>query len=95
MFLVNVGCHMCFTLISLLGFGACVVLGMRFAYFRRLRDSYLYCGMIDSVQSCYVDILLCAFVQIRYFSFGFTTFYTLSCFAACAALVSARALTSV
>lgn len=68
MFLVNVWCL--FTTLSLLRFAACAVLGAKFAYFRRLRDYYMYNGMIASVQSCFVDVVLAAIIQIKNVSLG-------------------------
>ncbi len=87
MFLVNVRCHICFSLVSLLGFAACAALGRRFRFFRRLKESYIFAGLISSFQACYIDIVLCAFVQLRYFGFSYTGFYSLNCFAAVAALL--------
>ncbi len=87
MFLANIACHICFTLLSLLGFSMCAVLGLRFAYCRKLSQSYLFCGVINSVQACFIDIVLCGLVQLRNFTFEYDSFYATNCLAACFAVV--------
>ncbi len=87
MFIVNVKSQLCFFLVSLLGFATLFLLGLKFRLPRRLADSYLFCGLINSVQSCFVDVLLAAFVQVRYFTFEICTLYTFNGFAAFFALV--------
>ncbi len=65
MFLVNLKCQICFALLSLLGFTICAVLGMRFPYFRKMSQRYLFNGLIDSMQASFIDAVLCAMVQIK------------------------------
>ncbi len=65
MFIVNVASYICATVLSLLGFAVCALLGMRFGLFRQLKESYLFSGMINSVQSCFVDVVLCAIIQLK------------------------------
>ncbi len=88
MFLVNMRYYICFILISLIGFAVCVVLSQKFVYFRSLRRAYVYSGMICSVQTCFIDCTLCSLVQLKNFTFGYCSFYSLNALAACGALVS-------
>ncbi len=81
MFLVNIGQYILFALLTFLGYAACWLLGRWFAYFRKLRDSYVFGGLICCVQASYVDVLLAGFVQLRYFGIGYSTFYALNSFA--------------
>ncbi len=66
MFLTNMGSHIFFCLLSAMGFLACVFLSMRWNYFRGLRSSYIFCGIISTVQACFIDTLLTGFIQLKY-----------------------------
>ncbi len=66
MFLVNVRNYICLGILSLLAFALCSMLGIKSPYFRRLRNSYLFCGAICSIQSGLIDVLLSAAIQLRY-----------------------------
>ncbi len=65
MFLVNLSGQICFAVLSLLGFAACSILGARFIYFRRLARAYVFNGALVSVQSCFIDVMLCSCVQLK------------------------------
>ncbi len=73
MFIVNAESYICFLLISLLGFAASSILGRRFAYFERLRQSYLFTGAITTFQLSFIDITLFCFVQIKYVCICFSS----------------------
>ena len=47
-------------------FVLCALLGMRFFFFRKLRQSYLFCGAICCMESSFIDITLFAFIQLKY-----------------------------
>ncbi len=64
-FLTNVGCNLLFAVLSVLGFAACVLLSMRFQYFRGLKESYIFGGIICTVQSTFIDVMLAACVQMK------------------------------
>ncbi len=66
MFLSNVWSHLLFTACALLGFVAFSILGRKFAYFRKRSEAFAFCGAIDCVQSCAIDVFLSAAVQLRY-----------------------------
>ncbi len=65
-FLVNLNSTIAFSVLSLIGFGICLILAGRFNLFWRLKADYMYGGMICSVQSCYINVLLAGFVQLKY-----------------------------
>ncbi len=87
MFLVNVRCYVCFAIVSLLVFGVGALLAMKYDYFRRLRESYIFSGLYYTVQLGFIDVTLGAIVQFQNFAFSHGPLYTLGNVAACFAFV--------
>ncbi len=69
-FAPNVGPYLLFTIISMAGYAGCLLLGEFFSYFRKLREAFWLGGVVSVVQTCYIDVLLVGFIQLRYFSVG-------------------------
>ncbi len=65
MFLVNVRCYICLVVLSVLGFVVCAAMEGMSPYFRRLRKSYLFAGVIYTIQACFIDVVLCSVVQFK------------------------------
>ncbi len=86
MFLANLYCHFVFTILSILCLIICLALAERSEYFKKRADEYLFTGAIFTLQACFVDVTLAAFVQIKHFSVYNGLFFSFSSFAACAAL---------
>ncbi len=66
MFLVNMYSYLVFALLSGLGFAICAIMSYWFAYFRRQKEAYIFCGVIVTIQDSFIDALLCAFIQLSY-----------------------------
>ncbi len=66
MFVINVRCHLAFTLLSLLALATCAIFATRSAAFRRLRDAYTFSGFIWTLQSCFIDVLLASCIQLKH-----------------------------
>ncbi len=66
MFLVNIRADGCFSLVSVLGYAVCFLLGRWVAHFRKMADSFLLSGLIYTIQASFIDAVLCSLVQLAY-----------------------------
>ncbi len=94
MFLVNVRCYICFVILSLLAFIVSLIAGLKYEYFRKLRDSYLFSGVYYTFQLGFVDLILCSLVQFQHASFSHSALYGVSTFSACIAFILELAFVS-
>jgi len=82
MFLVNIMNQLLILIVSLFGYFTAVVLALKFAYFQSYKKSFIFCGMIRLVQACFNDIILCAFIQLKYPNFKNSQYYSINYFSA-------------
>jgi len=82
MFLVNIMSQLLILIVSLFGYFTAVILALKFVYFQSYKRSFIFCGMIRLVQACFNDIILCAFIQLKYPNFKYSQYYSINYFAA-------------
>jgi len=82
MFLVNIMSQLLILVVSLFGYLTAVLLALKFAYFQSYKRSFVFCGIIRLVQACFNDIILCAFIQLKYPNFKYSQYYSINYFAA-------------
>ncbi len=87
MFLINMESYICFAVLSVFAYAFCAFFALRSEYFYRLRQTYIFNGIITCLQASFVDVTLASLIQLKNFTFGFTGVYTLCCFAACFAVL--------
>ncbi len=68
MFIVNFRSDVCFTFVVIVGYAICFLLGRRIPYARKMADSFVFSGIIYTIQASFIDLVLCSAVQILYVS---------------------------
>jgi len=86
-FIANVLSQFFVAVSSVLGYALCYLLSMKFSYFKSYRDSFVFNGIIRLTQSCYIDIILCGIVQLKFPNFDEEPFYKINYFAAIFAII--------
>jgi len=87
MFLVNIMSQLFIFIISIFCYLSAALLALKFAYFQAYKRSFVFCGMIRLVQACFNDIILCAFIQLKYPSLKNSQYYAMNYFIAIFALI--------
>jgi len=82
LFIVNIFSSLCFILTSIIAYFISRALSYKFTFFKSLSDSFVFCGVIRCIQSCFVDIVLAGFIQLKYSSLQHSVYFSVNCFAA-------------